>query len=102
MMKAFHTILILLFITATASARQAAPKPLYRDPVYDGAADPVVIWNPTVKKWWMLYTNRRATMTESSGVKWVHGTRIGIAESADGINWKYKDTANINYRPDEG
>ena len=23
-----------------------APKPLFRDPVYDGAADPVVIWNP--------------------------------------------------------
>jgi beta-xylosidase len=33
-------------------------------------------------------------------VKWVHGTRIGIAESKDGRTWTYKDTANINYRPD--
>ena len=102
-MKAFHlTILSLLLITATAAAQTAAPKPLYRDPVYDGAADPVLVWNPNVNKWWMFYTNRRATMPDSSGVKWVHGTRISIAESADGINWKYKDTANINYRPDEG
>jgi hypothetical protein len=31
-----------------------APKPLYRDPVYDGAADPVVIWNPAVQRWWMF------------------------------------------------
>ena len=101
-MKVFYTIISLLFITGMVAAQKAAPKPLYRDPVYDGAADPVLVWNPKAKKWWMYYTNRRATMPDSSGVKWVHGTRIGIAESADGINWKYKDTANINYRPDEG
>jgi beta-xylosidase len=101
-MKVFHAITLMLLITGAAAAQQAAPKPLYRDPVYDGAADPVIVWNPKAKKWWMFYTNRRATMPDSSGVKWVHGTRIGIAESADGINWKYKDTANINYRPDEG
>jgi hypothetical protein len=76
-----------------------APKPLYRDPIYDGAADPVIIWNAKEKKWFMLYTNRRATMNDSTGVKWVHGTRIGVAESKDGANWKYRDTANINYRP---
>jgi hypothetical protein len=60
-MKATYTILLLL-ITWTAFAQKPAPKPLYRDPVYDGAADPVVIWNPKVKRWWMFYTNRRATM----------------------------------------
>ncbi|NII25267.1 family 43 glycosylhydrolase [Pseudoflavitalea sp. X16] len=95
-------IIILIHFSCLAYTQQAAPKPLYRDPVYDGAADPVVIWNPAIKKWWMFYTNRRATMPDSSGVKWVHGTRIGIAESDDGIHWKYKDTANINYRPDAG
>ena len=26
----------------------------------DGAADPVLIWNREEKKWWMLYTQRRA------------------------------------------
>lgn len=82
--------------------KNVAPKPLYDDPVYHGAADPVIIWNAKKKMWWMFYTNRRATLNDSTGVKWVHGTRIGIAESKDGIVWKYKDTANINYRPDDG
>jgi rhamnogalacturonan endolyase len=54
-----------------------APKPLYRDPVYDGAADPVLIWNRQRKRWWMLYTNRRANVPGLRGVSWVHGTRIG-------------------------
>ncbi len=27
------------------SVSYAAPAPLFRDPVYDGAADPTVIWN---------------------------------------------------------
>jgi len=82
-----------------AGARQAA-KPLYRDPIYDGAADPVITWNPHDKKWWMFYTNRRATIHDTGGVQWVHGTRIGIATSPDGAVWTYKDTASINYHPD--
>src|SRR5829696_2117953 len=90
----------LLLHHINAQDNQPAPKPLYSDPVYDGAADPVVIWNKKEKKWWMFYTNRRAAMDDTTGVKWVHGTRIGIAESKDGRTWKYKDTANINYRPD--
>src|SRR5436305_1978257 len=79
-----------------------ADKPLYRDPIYDGAADPVVTWNPQDKKWWMFYTNRRATIRDTGGVQWVHGTRIGIATSTDGASWTYKDTASIDYRPDSG
>ena len=27
------------------------PAPLYRDPIYDGAADPTVIYNPLDKNW---------------------------------------------------
>lgn len=74
----------------------AAPKPLYRDPVYDGAADPSVIWNPQTERWWMFYTNRRANVPDLPGVAWVHGTPIGIAESADGgTTWTYVDTAEI-------
>ena len=79
-----------------------ASKPLYNDPIHDGAADPVVIWNPQKKMWWMFYTNRRANSPDTSGVEWVHGTRIGIAESKDGASWRYLDTTNINYRPHEG
>jgi hypothetical protein len=72
-----------------------APKPLYRDPVYDGAADPVIVWNRDRQRWWMFYTNRRANLRNLPGVSWVHGTRIGIAESADGANWKYLHTADL-------
>jgi hypothetical protein len=84
-----------------SGAESAAPglvaaKPLFRDPVFDGAADPVVIWNPHVRTWWMFYTNRRANTPGLSGVAWVHGTRIGIAESADGgAHWAYVGTADI-------
>ena len=81
---------------AAAPAGRVAAKPLFRDPVYDGAADPVVIWNHAAKQWWMLYTNRRANAPGLRGVAWVHGTRIGIAESADGgATWTYRGTANI-------
>jgi hypothetical protein len=59
-------------------------KPLYRDPVFDGAADPKIIWNRYENKWFMFYTNRRANIDSLDGVSWVHGTRIGIAESDDG------------------
>jgi hypothetical protein len=85
--------------TAQAEAGVLAPKPLYRDSVYDGAADPVIVWNKKKKLWFMFYTNRRANVAGLDGVTWVHGTRIGIATSEDGAHWKYKDTADIQYRP---
>lgn len=76
-----------------------APKPLFRDTIYDGAADPTVIWNQYENKWFMFYTNRRAAAEGLDGVTWVHGTRIGIAESTDGgATWKYRDTCDIQYR----
>ena len=78
-----------------------APKPVFRDPIYDGAADPIVIWNPFVGKWWMYYTNRRATETHLPGVSWVFKTPIGIAESSDGANWEYIGTANFPNLPEE-
>jgi predicted GH43/DUF377 family glycosyl hydrolase len=91
----------ILFTTIANAQKDSVPKPLFDDPVYHGAADPVIIYNKQKKKWWMLYTNRRANIDDST-VQWVHGTRIGIAESKDGVNWKYVDTANIEYRPDAG
>jgi len=67
----------------------AAPAPLYDDPVWHGASDPVVIWMPGKGEWWMYYTQRRATLPDARGVDWVHGSAIAIATSADGLNWKY-------------
>ena len=106
-LKRYLPLLVLLFvynsscntIGKTSSGNKPAPKPLYIDPIYNGAADPVIMWNKKTQKWFMLYTNRRATINDTTGVKWVHGTRIGIAESTDGATWKYVDTANIDYRP---
>ncbi len=62
-------------------ASRIADKPLFRDPVHDGAADPVLCWSRDEKKWFMFYTNRRANVPNTKGVSWVHGTKIGIAES---------------------
>jgi len=77
---------------------KVADKPLFRDPKFDGAADPTLIWNKKEKKWFMFYTNRRANLKETHGVDWVHGTPIGIAESTDGgATWKYRCDAKINY-----
>jgi hypothetical protein len=87
---------------AALEGGRLAPKPLFRDPVHDGAADPAVVWDRAGRKWVMLYTNRRANLTELPGFSWVHGTRIGIAESTDGgATWKYAGVAQIDYgKPD--
>jgi Glycosyl hydrolases family 43 len=105
-MKTWKLFPVLLYVLCASVVQisygqRTAPKPLYDDPIYHGAADPVIIYNKKAKKWWMFYTNRRASIQDST-VQWVHGTRIGIAESKDGRNWKYVDTCNINYRPDAG
>jgi hypothetical protein len=64
--------------------------PLFRDPIYDGAADPTIIWNREAKEWWIIYTNRRANV-ECHKNAWVHGTDLGIASSSDGgKNWNYR------------
>lgn len=68
--------------------------PLYRDPIFDGASDPTIIWNREEKEWWILYTQRRANV-ECAGFAWVHGSEIGIAASGDGgKHWTYRGTAN--------
>lgn len=89
-----------LFLMSGTGFASGAPKqaavPLFRDPVHDGAADPVVVWNRAKKVWWMFYTNRRSDLDEPTGVRWVHGTRIGLAESRDGgAHWNYHGEANL-------
>jgi len=68
------------------------PAPLFDDPEWHGASDPFVIWNESRHQWFMYYTQRRATMPNPNGVDWVHGSRIGMATSADGIHWSYLGT----------
>jgi len=78
-----------------------APAPLFRDPVYDGAADPSVIWNKTTNEWWIFYTQRRANLN-LRGVEYCYGTAIGIAVSSDfGKTWDYNGTSELP-QPDTG
>ena len=74
-----------------------APKPLYRDPVHDGAADVSLVYDRGQRRWVMFYTNRRATLRlpDPEDVAWVHGTHIGMATSPDGLRWTYAGVADI-------
>jgi hypothetical protein len=77
--------------------KHPAPAPMYRDPVTDGAADPVVFWNRQEKCWWMLYTQRRANQ-EGADVAYCFGNPIGIAESDDnGQSWYYRGQLNLEF-----
>ena len=68
------------------------PEPLWRDPIFDGAADPTVIWDNRRKEWRIFYTQRRAKGSEAlPGVSWCYGTAIATATSSDfGAHWKYR------------
>jgi hypothetical protein len=75
-----------------------APAPLFRDPVYDGAADPSMLWDREREQWWLCYTQRRATL-DVPGVAWVHGTEIGVATSPDGRRFLYRGTLDLDVEP---
>jgi hypothetical protein len=85
-----------------AAIAAAVPAPLYRDPIYDGAADPVVVWNAPRRVWSMFYTQRRARLN-LPGVEWGHGTEVGVAESSDeGMTWVYKGRLALEHPSQEG
>ncbi|WP_420143687.1 glycoside hydrolase family 43 [Sphingobium sp.] len=86
-----------LTMMAAAASGPLAPKPLFRDPVHDGAADASTVYDAKAKEWVIFYTNRRANIPreDAKDVRWVHGTAIGVARSKDGAQWTYGGTANI-------
>ena len=45
-----------LALSSTAHADEPASKPLYRDPVFDGAADVSIVYDRAAKLWKMFYT----------------------------------------------
>ena len=49
-------------------AGKLAPRPLFRDPPFDAPTDPVLCFNAEAQKWFMYYTARRATATNTPGV----------------------------------
>ncbi len=64
-------------------------RPIFVDPVQDGAADPTVIRSQATGEWWMFYTNRRAHLP-TKGWGWIQGSPIGTATSRDGLEWAYR------------
>jgi hypothetical protein len=76
------------------------PTPLFRDPIYDGAADPTILWNRQEQAWWLLYTSRRA-IADGPGLSWCHGTAIGVASSVNGgQSWLYRGTLQgLDFEP---
>src|SRR5690554_4507835 len=84
-------------MTVTGQDIREAPAPLFRDPIYDGAADPVVFWNNHLQEWWMFYTARRAN-ADAADVAYCFGTNIGIASSEDnGRTWVYRGELDLEF-----
>ena len=81
----------------TKSKRVEAP--LFRDPIYDGASDPTVIWNREEGCYYMFYTQRRSTSVQV-GYSSIHGSAIGVASSTDGTGWLYRGTLpGLDFEP---
>jgi len=63
--------------------------PLYKDPIFNGPADPMVIRKESDGKFYMFYTQRRANQ-QVDYVSYCYGTAIGVAESTNGAQWLYR------------
>lgn len=98
-LKLFICLFFIVFVSPLLVAQeiQQASAPVFRDPVYDGAADPVVFWNHQEKAWWMFYTQRRAN-ENTADVAYCYGNNIGIASSDDhGKSWVYRGTLDLEF-----
>eukprot|EP01035_Chromulina_nebulosa_P068439 gene68439-93782_t len=85
----YFSALLLVCLANTGFAQNAdtpkmhiAPAPLFRCPIYDGAADPTVIYNKEKKEWCMFYTQRKANV-QGPNVAYCYGVTIGLAISKD-------------------
>jgi sucrose-6-phosphate hydrolase SacC (GH32 family) len=101
LLKKFIYILTFALMPAMPALAQndihKAPSPLFRDPIYDGAADPIVFYDHQQKEWVMLYTQRRANLPLQD-VAFCYGTKIGMATSADhGKTWVYRGTPELEF-----
>ncbi|MBQ7383552.1 MAG: glycosyl hydrolase [Clostridia bacterium] len=72
------------------------PSPLYKDPIYNGAADPMIIRKESDGVFYMFYTQRRANQPVE-GVSFAYGTAIGVAESFDGAEWHYRGALDLDF-----
>ncbi|MGB8454461.1 MAG: hypothetical protein WCD89_19285 [Anaerocolumna sp.] len=80
--------------------RKEVIAPLFRDPIYDGASDPVIITNRDENCFYMFYTQRRFTSVQI-GFSSIHGSAIGVASSVDGEKWLYRGIlSGLDIEPD--
>ncbi len=77
--------------------QQNVPAPLYRDPIFDSPADPMVIRSHLDGRFYLFYTQRRAT-AQVDGVSNCYGTAIGVAQSDDGgAHWHYRGALDLDF-----
>ncbi len=72
------------------------PSPLYKDPIYNGAADPMIIRKESNGNYYMFYTQRRSNQNVEN-VSFAYGTAIGVAESFDCEDWHYLGALDLNF-----
>lgn len=98
--KAIFTTLLGLFLSISLHAQQTTevlPFELphgnlaFFDHNWGGPTDPVMVWNPVEREWFIYYTQRRAFI-ETKTELWVHGLKIGIFSSPDGKHWRDRGT----------
>lgn len=96
-MKKRLLLFFLSLVIHSSLFAQQPDAPLFRDPIYDGAADPIVIWNRSEQNWWMLYSARRANQPLPD-VAFCYGTNVGIASSDDnGKTWIYRGELDLDF-----
>ena len=75
-----------------------APAPLFVDPIYNGAADPMIIRNEQSGKYYMFYTQRRASTAFEDSVAYCYGSAIGVAEADErGAYWYYRGALDLEF-----
>lgn len=70
--------------------------PLYKDPIYNAPTDPMIIQKKSDGLFYMFYTQRRGNQNVEE-FSYVHGTKIGVAESANGADWYYRGALDLEF-----
>lgn len=72
--------------------------PIFIDPIFNGAADPMIIKNEQDGTFFMFYTQRRATVAFEGSVSYCYGSKIGVAQSTDnGREWFYRGALDLDF-----
>eukprot|EP01043_Picozoa_sp_COSAG02_P025553 COSAG02_NODE_1440_length_12590_cov_2.822352_6_plen_705_part_00 len=79
-----------------AAGLNVASSPFYRDPLFDGAHDPELVWNHAEQCYWLLYLQNRYNipLSDPAPLGRTSLTDIGLASTPDGgRSWVYRGVA---------